>query len=32
MKWRNSPEYQATLKKGEKYAKYNIIGVDGVQP
>jgi uncharacterized protein (DUF1330 family) len=32
MKWRNSPEYQAALKKGEKYAKYNIIAVNGVQP
>ncbi len=31
MKWRNSPEYQAALKKGEKYAKYNIIAVPGVQ-
>ena len=28
--WRNSPEYQAALKVGEKYAKYNIIAVDGV--
>jgi uncharacterized protein (DUF1330 family) len=32
MKWRNSPEYQAALKKGEKYAKYNIIAIPGVQP
>jgi uncharacterized protein (DUF1330 family) len=32
MTWRNSPEYQAALKKGEKYAKYNIIAVNGVQP
>jgi uncharacterized protein (DUF1330 family) len=31
-KWRNSPEYQGALKKGEKYAKYNIIAVNGVQP
>jgi uncharacterized protein (DUF1330 family) len=30
MNWRNSPDYQAALKKGEKYAKYNIIAVDGV--
>jgi uncharacterized protein (DUF1330 family) len=30
-KWRNSPEYQAALKNGEKYAKYNIIAVNGVQ-
>jgi uncharacterized protein (DUF1330 family) len=28
--WRNSPEYQAALKVGEKYAKYNIIAVNGV--
>ncbi len=32
MKWRNSPEYQGALKKGEKFAKYNIIAVNGVQP
>ncbi len=31
MKWRNSPEYQAALKKGEKYAKYNIIAIPGVK-
>lgn len=30
-KWRNSPEYQAALKKGEKHAKYNIIAVNGVK-
>jgi uncharacterized protein (DUF1330 family) len=29
--WRNSPEYQAALKIGEKYAKYNIIAVPGRQ-
>ena len=29
-KWRNSPEYQAALKIGEKYAKYNIVAVNGV--
>jgi uncharacterized protein (DUF1330 family) len=28
--WRNSPEFQAALKIGEKYAKYNIIAVNGV--
>lgn len=28
--WRNSPDYQAALKVGEKYAKYNIIAVNGV--
>jgi uncharacterized protein (DUF1330 family) len=32
MKWRNSPEYQAALKKGEQHAKYNIIAVNGVEP
>jgi uncharacterized protein (DUF1330 family) len=30
-KWRNSTEYQAALKKGEQYAKYNILVVDGVK-
>jgi len=29
--WRNSPEFQAALKIGEKYAKYNIIAVDAVK-
>jgi uncharacterized protein (DUF1330 family) len=29
-KWRDSPEFQAALKVGEKYAKYNIIAVNGV--
>jgi uncharacterized protein (DUF1330 family) len=29
--WRNSREFQAALKIGEKYAKYNIIAVDGIQ-
>jgi uncharacterized protein (DUF1330 family) len=29
--WHNSPEFQAALKIGEKYAKYNIITVDGVK-
>jgi uncharacterized protein (DUF1330 family) len=29
--WRNSPEYQAALKHGEKYAKYNIVAVNGVK-
>jgi uncharacterized protein (DUF1330 family) len=28
--WRNSPEYQAALKIGEKYAKFNIVAVNGV--
>jgi uncharacterized protein (DUF1330 family) len=31
LRWRNSPEYQAALKVGEKYAKYNIVAVDGVK-
>ncbi len=30
MKWRHSPEYEAARKIGEKYAKYNVIAVDGV--
>lgn len=30
-KWRNSPEYQAALKVGQQYAKYNIIAVNGVR-
>jgi uncharacterized protein (DUF1330 family) len=29
--WRNSPEFQAALKLGEKYAKFNIIAVNGVR-
>jgi uncharacterized protein (DUF1330 family) len=29
--WRNSPEFQAALKIGEKYAQFNIIAVDGVK-
>ena len=29
--WRNSPEYVAALAKGEKYAKYNIVAVNGVK-
>lgn len=29
--WRESPEYVAALKVGEKYAKYNIVAVDGVK-
>ena len=28
--WRNSPDLQAALKVGEKYAQFNIIAVDGV--
>jgi uncharacterized protein (DUF1330 family) len=30
LKWRHSPEYEAVRKIGEKYAKYNVIAVDGV--
>jgi uncharacterized protein (DUF1330 family) len=30
-RWRNSPEFQAALKIGEKYAKYNIVAVNGVK-
>jgi len=29
--WRNFPEFQAALKIGEKYAKYNIVAVNGVK-
>ena len=29
--WHSSPDFQAALKLGEKYAKFNIIAVDGVQ-
>jgi uncharacterized protein (DUF1330 family) len=28
--WRSSPEYQEVLRSGEKYAKFNIIAVDGI--
>jgi uncharacterized protein (DUF1330 family) len=28
--WRHSPEYEAARKIGEKYAKYNVIAVEGV--
>src|SRR5207248_7468282 len=28
-RWRNSPEFQAALKIGEKYAKFNIVAVNG---
>lgn len=30
--WRHSPEYEAARKIGEKYAKYSVIAVEGVQP
>ena len=28
--WRNSPEYTAAHKDGEKYAKFNVVAVNGV--
>jgi uncharacterized protein (DUF1330 family) len=30
-RWRNSPEFQAALKIGEQYAKFNIIAVNGIK-
>jgi uncharacterized protein (DUF1330 family) len=30
--WRHSPEYEAARKIGEKYAKYNVIAVEGAKP
>ena len=29
--WHNSPEFQAALKIGEKYAKFNIVAVHGLK-
>jgi uncharacterized protein (DUF1330 family) len=29
--WRNSSEFQAALKVGEKYAKFNIVAVTGIR-
>jgi uncharacterized protein (DUF1330 family) len=29
--WRHSAEYEAIRKVGEKFAKYNIVAVDGVK-
>jgi uncharacterized protein (DUF1330 family) len=29
--WRNSPEFQAALTTGEKYAKFNIVAVNGLK-
>src|SRR5262245_41819791 len=29
--WRTSPEFQAALKIGEKYAKFNIVAVNGLK-
>jgi uncharacterized protein (DUF1330 family) len=28
--WRNSPEYTAAHKNGEKYAKFTVVAVNGV--
>ena len=30
-RWHNSPDFQAALKIGEKYAKFNIVAVNGIQ-
>jgi uncharacterized protein (DUF1330 family) len=30
-RWHNSPEFQAALKIGEKYAKFNIVAVNGLK-
>ena len=30
--WRHSPEYEAARKIGEKYAKYNVVAVEGANP
>jgi uncharacterized protein (DUF1330 family) len=30
-RWHDSPEFQAALKIGEKYAKFNIVAVDGLK-
>jgi uncharacterized protein (DUF1330 family) len=30
-RWRTSPEFQAAFKIGEKYAKFNIVAVDGIK-
>jgi uncharacterized protein (DUF1330 family) len=29
--WRHSPEYEALRKVGDRFAKYNIVAVDGVK-
>ncbi len=31
MGWRNSPEYTAAHKLGEKYAKFNVVAVNGAK-
>jgi uncharacterized protein (DUF1330 family) len=30
-RWHNSPEFQAALMIGEKYAKFNIVAVNGLK-
>ncbi|MET0537950.1 MAG: DUF1330 domain-containing protein [Xanthobacteraceae bacterium] len=30
-RWRNAPDFQAALKIGEKYAKFNIIAVEAAK-
>jgi uncharacterized protein (DUF1330 family) len=30
-RWLNSPDFQAALKVGEKYAKFNIVAVTGMR-
>jgi uncharacterized protein (DUF1330 family) len=30
-RWRNSPDFQAALRVGEKYAKFNIVAVNGLK-
>src|SRR5262245_30278585 len=29
--WHNSPDFQASLKVGQKYAKFNIVAVSGIK-
>jgi hypothetical protein len=29
--WRNSPEFRAALTVGERYAKFNIVAVNGLK-
>lgn len=29
--WRHSPEYEAVRKVGEKFAKYNVVAVEGMK-
>jgi uncharacterized protein (DUF1330 family) len=30
-RWYNSPDFRAALKIGEKYAKFNIVAVNGLK-